>query len=48
MDSALMWFRRDLRLGDNAALYQALKAARRVYAAFVFDTTMANGAFLPW
>jgi deoxyribodipyrimidine photo-lyase len=37
MDSALMWFRRDLRLDDNAALYHALKSAPRVYAAFVFD-----------
>jgi len=37
MDSALMWFRRDLRRDDNAALYHALKSARRVYAAFIFD-----------
>jgi len=37
MDSALMWFRRDLRLADNAALHHCLKSARRVYAAFVFD-----------
>jgi deoxyribodipyrimidine photo-lyase len=43
MDSALMWFRRDLRLADNAALYHALKAARRVYAAFVFDTAILDG-----
>jgi len=32
-----MWFRRDLRLDDNAALHHALKGARRVYCAFVFD-----------
>ncbi len=32
-----MWFRRDLRRDDNAALYHALKSARRVYAAFIFD-----------
>jgi len=37
MDSALVWFRRDLRFSDHAALYHALKAARRVYCAFVFD-----------
>ena len=37
MDSALVWFRRDLRLDDHAALYHALKQARRVYCAFVFD-----------
>jgi deoxyribodipyrimidine photo-lyase len=37
-DSILVWFRRDLRLFDHAALYHALKSARRVYAVFVFDT----------
>ncbi|MCW5574578.1 MAG: deoxyribodipyrimidine photo-lyase [Burkholderiales bacterium] len=37
-DTALMWFRRDLRVADNAALYAALKAARRVYCVFVYDT----------
>lgn len=35
--SALVWFRRDLRADDQAALYHALKAARRVYCAFIFD-----------
>lgn len=35
--SALMWFRRDLRAGDNAGLYHALKAAGAVHCAFVFD-----------
>ncbi|MDB5913666.1 MAG: phrB [Ramlibacter sp.] len=38
--SALVWFRRDLRASDHAALYQALKAARQVHCAFVFDTTI--------
>ena len=42
MDSALMWFRRDLRLADNAALHHALKSARRVYAAFVFDRAILD------
>jgi deoxyribodipyrimidine photo-lyase len=37
-DSALVWLRRDLRADDNAALYHALRAARRVWCAFVFDT----------
>lgn len=37
IDTALVWFRRDLRAGDHAALYHALKAARTVYAVFVFD-----------
>ena len=35
--SALVWFRRDLRCDDHAALYHALIAARRVWCAFVFD-----------
>ncbi len=35
--SALMWFRRDLRIEDNAALYHALKSCRRVFCLFVFD-----------
>lgn len=37
MDTALVWFRRDLRLDDHAALYHALCSARRVYCAFVLD-----------
>jgi len=35
---ALVWFRRDLRDYDHAALYQALKQAKQVYCVFVFDT----------
>jgi len=42
MDSALIWFRRDLRLADNAALHHCLKSARRVYAAFVFDRAILD------
>ncbi len=38
LDSALVWFRRDLRADDHAALWHALRAARRVWCAFVFDT----------
>lgn len=37
-DAALVWFRRDLRDFDHAALYHALKASSRVYCAFIFDT----------
>ena len=37
-DAALVWFRRDLRDFDHAALYHALKSAPRVYCTFVFDT----------
>jgi deoxyribodipyrimidine photo-lyase len=41
-DTALMWFRRDLRFADNAALYAALKASRRVYCVFVYDTAILD------
>jgi deoxyribodipyrimidine photo-lyase len=34
---ALVWFRRDLRDYDHAALYHALKCAREVFCAFIFD-----------
>ena len=36
-DSGLMWFRRDLRLEDNAALSLAVQSCRRLHAVFVFD-----------
>lgn len=35
--SGLMWFRRDLRAHDNAALSHALRSCARVYCVFVFD-----------
>ncbi len=37
MTSALVWFRRDLRNFDHAALHHALQRARTVYCAFIFD-----------
>jgi len=37
LDTALVWFRRDLRAEDHAALFHALKAAHRVHAVFVLD-----------
>ncbi len=40
MTSALVWFRRDLRTYDHAALFHALKAHDQVYCVFVFDSTM--------
>jgi deoxyribodipyrimidine photo-lyase len=36
-DTGLMWFRRDLRADDNAALYHALKSCKTVYCSFIFD-----------
>jgi deoxyribodipyrimidine photo-lyase len=35
---AFVWFRRDLRLHDQAALYHALKNHNSVYGVFVLDT----------
>ena len=35
--TGLMWFRRDLRAFDNAALHHALKACDQVHCVFVFD-----------
>ncbi len=42
IESALVWFRRDLRSTDHAALYHALKTARRVWCVFVFDTDILD------
>ncbi len=42
MTSALVWFRRDLRCVDHAALHHALRFARRVYCVFVFDTDILD------
>lgn len=36
-NSALFWFRRDLRSFDNAGLHAALTLAKRVHCVFVFD-----------
>ena len=41
-DAALVWFRRDLRAFDHAALSRALQAYTRVYCVFVFDTDILN------
>jgi len=41
-DRGLMWFRRDLRAADNAALHHALKSCRHVWCVFVFDTDILN------
>lgn len=42
LDRALVWFRRDLRADDHAALYAACRAAGQVYAGFVFDTDILD------
>jgi deoxyribodipyrimidine photo-lyase len=42
MSAALVWFRRDLRCFDHAALHQALTRHERVHCAFVFDTDILD------
>ncbi len=39
---AVFWFRRDLRLEDNAGLYQALKAGGPVLPLFIFDSNILD------
>ncbi|GBU08149.1 deoxyribodipyrimidine photolyase FAD-binding [Bacteroidales bacterium] len=39
---SIHWFRRDLRLQDNAALYHALKAGLPLVPIFIFDTNILN------
>lgn len=38
----IFWFRRDLRLEDNAGLYHALKAHKNVVPIFIFDTNILS------
>lgn len=40
MSAALVWFRRDLRVHDHAALHHALRLHAPVHCVFVFDTTL--------
>lgn len=39
---SIFWFRRDLRLDDNAGLYHALKSDNPVLPIFIFDTNILN------
>lgn len=39
---SLVWFRRDLRDFDHAALYHALKSSKQVFCIFVFDTDVLD------
>jgi deoxyribodipyrimidine photo-lyase len=38
----IFWFRRDLRLADNAGLYHALKSGKKVLPIFIFDTNILD------
>ena len=40
---SVFWFRRDLRLDDNAGLYHALKTGMPVLPVFIFDTDILEG-----
>jgi deoxyribodipyrimidine photo-lyase len=40
---AVLWFRRDLRVDDHAALHHALLSGRRIHPVFVFDTDILAG-----
>ncbi|MFA6041285.1 MAG: deoxyribodipyrimidine photo-lyase [Methylophilus sp.] len=42
MSRSLVWFRRDLRDFDHAALYHALKSTSAVYCVFVFDKNILD------
>lgn len=42
VELSIFWFRRDLRLHDNAGLYHALKEGKPVLPIFIFDTTILN------
>ncbi len=41
-DNVFFWFRRDLRLNDNAGLYHALKSGFKVIPVFIFDTKILD------
>ncbi|RYE00856.1 MAG: deoxyribodipyrimidine photo-lyase, partial [Sphingobacteriaceae bacterium] len=38
----IFWFRRDLRLHDNAGFYRALKSGKPVLPLFIFDTVILD------
>ena len=42
MSTVIHWHRRDLRLDDNAALYEALKSDSNVQPIFIFDTNILD------
>ena len=41
-DTTIFWFRRDLRLSDNAGLYHALRENKHVVPVFIFDTVILD------
>jgi deoxyribodipyrimidine photo-lyase len=45
MSTAILWYRRDLRVHDHPALHAALSAHETVVPVFVFDPALLNGRF---
>ena len=41
-ERGLVWFRRDLRVDDHAALHHALRSCKSVWCAFIFDTEILD------
>ncbi|HEY0491709.1 MAG TPA: deoxyribodipyrimidine photo-lyase [Telluria sp.] len=41
-NKSLVWFRRDLRAYDHAALHHALTSSQQVYCVFVYDSTILD------
>ncbi|MFZ6001638.1 MAG: cryptochrome/photolyase family protein [Bacteroidota bacterium] len=41
-DTVLFWFRRDLRITDNAGLYHALRDNKNVLGVFIFDSQILS------
>ena len=39
---AIFWFRRDLRLNDNAGLYHSLKSEFKILPIFIFDKNILD------
>lgn len=44
---AIFWFRRDLRLADNAGLYHALRSGLPVISVFIFDSNILSRLTYP-
>ena len=45
MPTALLWFRRDLRLSDHPALHRAVTQFERVVPVFVLDDALLAGRY---
>lgn len=43
LSKSLVWFRRDLRAFDHAALHHALTSSNSVYCAFIYDQDILDG-----